>query len=101
MRMSGLGCCALYSVGTTAGDPLDGSRRLKGDKSKPSVLIALHLVPWHVHIQHVTKLRHVVLLQRLFSAETLWKSTTQSTTQVRREQAVSPSQSSQRDCDIT
>ena len=42
-------------------DALDGCLRLKGDEPETAVLTALHLVAWHVDVQHVAKLSEVVL----------------------------------------
>lgn len=48
-------------VGAVSNHPGDGTLSLKGDKSKAAVFIAIHLVPWHVHVQHIPEPREVVL----------------------------------------
>ncbi len=63
---------ALDSMGSTLSHSLYRSRRLKSDKSKPSVLISLHLVTGHVHVQHIPKLRHVFLQARHMQDEQLF-----------------------------
>ena len=39
----------------------DSTLSLKGHEPKPSVLGAVHLVPWQVHVHDITKILEVVL----------------------------------------